>query len=106
MSGSRRSEQDIATVCPKTGKPVGARPTPRWMVWLFPVVGLLALIWFLVRLIPKPSRAAYPCQRVAASLASSFLAGLLGLGGAFLAFRKARQRLGERRDRAWRVILQ
>ncbi len=67
------------------------------MLWLFPVVGLLALIWFLVRVIPKPSRAAYPCQRVAASLASSFLAGLFGLGGAFLAFRKARQRLGERR---------
>jgi len=31
--------------------------------WLLPVVGLFSLIWFLIRVIPKPSRATYPCQR-------------------------------------------
>ena len=35
----------------------------------FPVIGTLSLIWFLVRVIPKPSRAAYPCMRAAARYA-------------------------------------
>jgi uncharacterized BrkB/YihY/UPF0761 family membrane protein len=28
-------------------------------------LGLAALIWFLIRVIPKPSRAAYPCMQAA-----------------------------------------
>ncbi len=46
---------------------------------LFPLVGLLALIWFLIRVVPKPSRAAYPCQRVAAGLGGGFLTYLLAM---------------------------
>lgn len=46
---------------------------------LFPLVGLLALIWFIVRVVPKPSRAAYPCQRVAAGLGGGFLTYLLAM---------------------------
>jgi hypothetical protein len=34
------------------------------------VAGLVALTWFLVRVIPKPSRASYPCQRAAFPLAT------------------------------------
>jgi uncharacterized protein (DUF362 family) len=37
------------------------------------VVGFTALVWFLLRVIPKPSRAAYPCQRAAFPLASAFV---------------------------------
>lgn len=37
------------------------------------VLGLVALVWFLVRVIPKPSRASYPCQRAAFPLASAFV---------------------------------
>ncbi len=62
----------------------------RWWLWLFPVTGLFALIWFLVRVVPKPSRAAYPCQRVAAPLAGGFLYWLAGLVGSIFAFRKAK----------------
>jgi hypothetical protein len=50
---------------------------------LAPVLGLVSLIWFLVRVIPKPSRASYPCQRAAFPIASGFviwLAGVLGSG--------------------------
>lgn len=50
--------------------------------WAFPAAGLAALVWFLVRVIPKPSRAAYPCQRAAAPLASGFVVWLAGLAGA------------------------
>ena len=69
----------------------------RWAVWLWPVVGLAALVWFLARVLPKPSRATYPCQQVAAPLAASFVAWLVGLVGAVVAFRKARERLRESR---------
>jgi len=54
-------------------------------------VGLLALVWFLIRVLPKPSRATYPCQRVAAPLASSFVVWLTGLICSTLAYRKARR---------------
>jgi hypothetical protein len=60
-------------------------------VWMLPFIGLLSLIWFLVRVVPKPSRAAYPCQRVAAPLASGFVVWLLGLTGSFVAFRQWRE---------------
>jgi len=45
----------------------------RRLKWLAAVMGLGSLAWFLVRVIPKPSRAAYPCQRAAAPLASGFI---------------------------------
>ncbi len=62
-----------------------------FMQWLVPIIGLFSVIWFLVRVIPKPSRAAYPCQRVAFPLASSFVLWLLGLAGSTIALRRARQ---------------
>lgn len=60
-------------------------------VWLLPLAGLLALIWFLCRVLPKPERVAYPCQRVAAPLAGGFLLWLGGLLGSVLAYGQARR---------------
>jgi hypothetical protein len=57
---------------------------------LFSLAGVGAFIWFLIRVIPKPSRAAYPCMRVAAPMASTFVLWLLGLGSSMLFFKKAR----------------
>jgi len=54
----------------------------------FPLFGLGALIWFLIRVIPKPSRAAYPCMKIAAPMASSFVLWILGLVGAVISFNK------------------
>lgn len=53
-------------------------------------ISALATIWFLVRVIPKPSRATYPCMQVAAPLMSGLVIWLLSLSGSVLAFRKAR----------------
>jgi hypothetical protein len=39
----------------------------------FYLVGVAALLWFLIRVIPKPSRAGYPCQRLAFPIASGFI---------------------------------
>ena len=59
-------------------------------------MGILSTIWFLVRVIPKPSRATYPCMQVAAPLMSGFVVYLLSLGGISLAFRKAEQGISEK----------
>ncbi len=69
--------------CPKRGKIVGINQKSVWYRLFFPIIGLLALIWFLVRVIPKPSRAAYPCQQIAAPLAISFVASI-GAGAGIL----------------------
>lgn len=53
------------------------------------VCGAAALVWFLARVIPKPSRAAYPCQRASAPLAGGFVAWLAGLASAKFLHRRA-----------------
>ena len=87
-----RSNRD----CPST-----RRPRDGWkyrlMRFILPIAGLASLVWFLIRVIPKPSRALYPCQRVAFPLASGFVAWLLGLTASAAAFKKARLNLSRRR---------
>ena len=80
-------------ICPKTGKIISSGRKFKWPWWLFPFTGLAALIWFLVRVIPKPSRAAYPCQRLAFPLASGFIVWLTGLVVSTIAFHKAKRHL-------------
>jgi hypothetical protein len=48
---------------------------------LFIIIGVLSTIWFLIRVIPKPSRATYPCMRVAAPFMSGLIIYLLSVGG-------------------------
>ena len=66
-------------------------------MWICPLLGLLSLIWFLIRVIPKPSRATYPCQRVAAPFASAFVIWMTGLIASTLAYRKAKLSLRQSR---------
>ena len=77
--------------CSKTGKFMGFRPLQGSSRLLFPLVGLAALLWVLIRVVQKPSRAAYPCMRVAAPLAASFLVYVAGLISSVLLFRKAKR---------------
>ncbi|MBN2001331.1 DUF362 domain-containing protein [candidate division KSB1 bacterium] len=60
-------------------------------ILFFPILGILSLIWFLFRVIPKPTRATYPCQRVAVPMATSFVIWLLGLFTSSIIFHKTRQ---------------
>jgi len=64
--------------CPKTGRVIGLQPLDMQSRWLFPFIGFAALVWVLIRVVPRPSRARYPCQRVAIPLATSFVFWLLG----------------------------
>ncbi len=67
-------------------------------MWLLlPVIGFAAFVWFLIRVIPKPTRATYPCQRMAFPLASGFIAWLLGLAVSLRTFRTARISLARRK---------
>jgi hypothetical protein len=59
----------------------------------FLIAGVASLIWFLVRVIPKPSRAAYPCMKAAFPLASSLIVYLIGITSFTLLMRKAKERL-------------
>ncbi len=46
---------------------------------IFFLTGLASLIWFLIRVVPRPSRAAYPCQRVVFPVATAFVIWLSGI---------------------------
>ena len=65
--------------------------------WAFPLVGFLSLVWFLIRVIPKPSRAGYPCQRATFPIASGFVLWLVGIVTSFLFFRRAQERMHQAR---------
>jgi len=68
-----------------------------WLIWLFPIMGLISLIWFFIRVIPKPSRATYPCQRLAAPLASGFVVWIVGLISTTFVYRRTRRLLQKSR---------
>jgi hypothetical protein len=42
-------------------------------IW-FHVAGIIAIIWFLIRVAPNPQRARYPCQQVALSISFGYIA--------------------------------
>jgi hypothetical protein len=79
-------------ICRKSGKIVSMNITGKKNILIFPVIGILALVWFLVRTLPKPSRAVYPCQRIAAGIGFTFLTFLAGVLGS-LAFFKVIKRI-------------
>ena len=76
--------------CPKTGRPVKALQR-----WIIPVFSILALIWVLIRVIPRPQRATYPCMKVAIPLASTIVLYLAGLLASIVVFKKALRRFTE-----------
>jgi uncharacterized protein (DUF362 family) len=81
---------NIRHICPKTGKIIENEPSSRLVRWLWPVTGLAALVWFGVRVVPKPGRASYPCQRLAAPIAFSFLTWFVSLFASWAIFRRAK----------------
>jgi hypothetical protein len=57
---------------------------------VFFTVGILATAWFLIRVVPKPSRVNYPCVQATAPLMSGFVLYLIGLFGSVAAFNRFR----------------
>jgi hypothetical protein len=63
---------------------------PRLLIVL---LGIISTVWFLIRVIPKPSRATYPCMKVAAPFMSGLIAYLLSVAGLTFASRKLKGRI-------------
>jgi hypothetical protein len=59
----------------------------------FFITGIAATCWFFIRVIPKPSRAAYPCMRASAPFMSAFVLYLIGLGSTLYLFKEKKGRL-------------
>jgi hypothetical protein len=57
--------------------------------FMFLILGIASTIWFLVRVIPKPTRAYYPCMRAAAPLMSGFIIYILSVAGLSFSLRRA-----------------
>ena len=69
-----------------SGKPIAGKI-------IFIALGILTTIWFLIRVLPKPQRATYPCMQASAPFMSGFVIYLLTLTGSFKAFSLARLNL-------------
>lgn len=59
----------------------------------FFVLGIASTVWFLIKVIPKPSRAGYPCMRAAAPFMSGFIIYLVSITSSAFAFRRLRNKL-------------
>ena len=71
----------------------------------FFITGIGSLVWFLIRVIPKPSRAAYPCMRAAAPVASAFVLYVMGLFATAAFFKKSKRLFSQSRHLLASVFL-
>ncbi len=55
--------------------------------WLL-LLGILSTLWFLIRVIPKPSRAQYPCMKICAPFMSGFIIQITMFAGSVISYRK------------------
>jgi hypothetical protein len=83
--------QKFVKVCPKSGKIKGFKTPAGFYKLLLPLVGLAALLWILIRVIPKPSRVQYPCIKAATPLAFGFVGQLMVMALSGLAFIKSKK---------------
>ncbi|MBN2635124.1 MAG: DUF362 domain-containing protein [Prolixibacteraceae bacterium] len=60
---------------------------------VFIILGVSSTIWFLIRVIPKPIRATYPCMQVAAPFMSGLVTYLLAVGGLTVLSRKLKRKV-------------
>ncbi len=51
------------------------------------------MLWFFIRVIPKPSRAAYPCIKASYPVMSSFVAYMIGVFSSVFLFKKSQAKL-------------
>lgn len=81
--------------CPKSGRIVKFRFDTIYAKIAFPLIGILAIAWFLFRVVPKPTRASYPCQQVAMSIGGSFLLYVAGLITSLSVYTQIKNRLNK-----------
>ena len=66
--------------------------------FLFPFLGIGSIIWFCIRVIPKPSRATYPCMRVRSTDGFNIcFVAFVGLGTSLMFLKQAKMHLSRYR---------
>jgi hypothetical protein len=83
--------QKFIKICPKTGRIRKITLPGGFYKLLFPIIGLAAMVWILIRVIPKPSRLSYPCVRTAMPIATGFIGYLAMLGLSTIAFFRSKK---------------
>ncbi|MFN8206973.1 MAG: DUF362 domain-containing protein [Bacteroidales bacterium] len=71
----------------------------------FLAAGLVSTLWFLLRVVPKPQRAAYPCMQAAAPMMSGFIVWVISLAGTVTLFRNVKLNFQKSRYLAGSLIL-
>lgn len=75
----------------------GEFSSKRMRILLFWGLGLSSTLWFLIRVVPKPSRASYPCMQTAAPMMSAFVTYLLSFTATWWSGRKLYHAVRQRR---------
>jgi len=60
---------------------------------VFIIMGVVSTVWFLIRVIPKPTRATYPCMQVAAPFMSGLVVYLIAVGGLTALSRRLKRKI-------------
>ncbi|MCX6136628.1 MAG: DUF362 domain-containing protein [Ignavibacteriales bacterium] len=89
MKSSQSSQRHLPRFAAAMAKFMAKVNVPSRIVFI--LAGVVSTAWFLFRVIPKPSRATYPCMRMAAPMMSGFIVYLLGLFSATMMFAKMRK---------------
>jgi hypothetical protein len=88
-SGTRIHKKYLPKVLRELNESLQRKKIPVHAIFL--IIGLLSTLWFLIRVIPKPSRATYPCMQAAAPFMSGFIVYLLGIFAAVFAFKTSKK---------------
>jgi hypothetical protein len=64
---------------------------------VFVGVGVATMFWFVIRVVPKPQRAFYPCMQAAAPIMSAFIIYILTLSGTIFSYLKMKQLFREKK---------
>jgi len=78
-------------ICPKTYRFRGFRQVNGFAKFILPIVGFLAFLWIISRVITKPSRINYPCVKAAMPFAAGFLQNIIFFLVSLFAFGKIKK---------------
>jgi hypothetical protein len=95
MNHYKNLKNNIFRICPKSSKIVGIKFDNKLSKICFPVIGILAIIWFLIRVIPKPTRLTYPCQQIAAGIGGTFLIYIISIFSSLSIYQFIKKRINK-----------
>ncbi|MGE5796105.1 MAG: T9SS type A sorting domain-containing protein [Ignavibacteria bacterium] len=87
------SVQKFVKICPKTGRIRKITLPGGFYKIFFPIIGLAALLWIIIRVVPKPTRAEYPCVKAATPIATGFVVYLISLAASAIIYIKTKKKI-------------